>query len=291
MHIRDIFRRGPILALAALLTLAAAPRPAAANTLAQLRILGYFGSLTNATIHIELLDNDKPGTVRNFIRLIESGAFTNMVLHRLEPGFVMQGGAYRAALDYTSLEGIPNFGNITNEYTTGPILSNVRGTLSMAKLDGDPDSASSSFFINLGDNSLNLDNQNGGFTVFARVVRDDFGLIDFWNSLSVGVGLVNLGFDPFKALPVNYAGTTGPTFGQLIYCDITLLKVEVEPASPGMRISWNSALGMTNLVEYATTFSPPNWKALSTNIGTGARLSVTDPVAATTSRFYRVRVR
>lgn len=291
MHLRNIFRAGLVLVWTALLALAAGPTPAAANTLAQLRILGYGGSLSNATLQVELLDNDKPGTVRNFVRLIDSGAFTNMFLHRLDPGFVMQGGAFRATLDYSAFEGVPNFGTITNEYTTGPILSNVRGTLSMAKLDGDPDSASSSFFINLGDNSLNLDNQNGGFTVFARVLRDDAGLIDFWNGLYEGYGLVNLGSDPFKELPVNYVGTGGPTFGQLIYCDITLLQVQVEPASPGMRISWNSALGMTNLVEYATTFSPPNWTPLSTNIGTGARLSVTDPVAATTSRFYRVRVR
>jgi peptidyl-prolyl cis-trans isomerase A (cyclophilin A) len=40
----------------------------------------------------------------------------------------------------------------------------------MAKLGGDPHSATSQFFINLDDNSANLDVQNGGFTVFARVL-------------------------------------------------------------------------------------------------------------------------
>lgn len=45
----------------------------------------------------------------------------------------------------------------------------------MAKQGGDPDSATSQWFFNLGDNSANLDNQNGGFTVFGKVA-DDAGL-------------------------------------------------------------------------------------------------------------------
>ena len=39
----------------------------------------------------------------------------------------------------------------------------------MAKVGGDPDSATSQWFVNLSDNSGNLDNQNGGFTVFGQV--------------------------------------------------------------------------------------------------------------------------
>ena len=50
-------------------------------------------------------------------------------------------------------------------------MSNLRGTIAMAKLGGDPDSATSEFFFNLADNSENLDNQNGGFTVFAQVIN------------------------------------------------------------------------------------------------------------------------
>ena len=50
-------------------------------------------------------------------------------------------------------------------------MSNLRGTIAMAKFGSDPDSATSQWFINLADNSANLDEQNGGFTVFATVVQ------------------------------------------------------------------------------------------------------------------------
>jgi hypothetical protein len=42
----------------------------------------------------------------------------------------------------------------------------------MAKLGGDPNSATNQFFFNLNDNSQNLDNQNGGFTVFAGLLNN-----------------------------------------------------------------------------------------------------------------------
>ena len=54
---------------------------------------------------------------------------------------------------------------VTNE----PVYSNVRGTIAMAKLGNDPNSATSQWFINLANNAANLDDQNGGFTVFGEV--------------------------------------------------------------------------------------------------------------------------
>lgn len=51
---------------------------------------------------------------------------------------------------------------------------NVMGTLAMAKLGGNPDSATSQFFINLVDNDANLDMQNGGFTTFGQILSQSF---------------------------------------------------------------------------------------------------------------------
>lgn len=61
---------------------------------------------------------------------------------------------------------------------------NVERSIAMAKLDGDPDSATSQFFINLADNSENLDNQNGGFAAFGRIATDAA-----WNVVQMIVGL------------------------------------------------------------------------------------------------------
>jgi len=72
----------------------------------------------------------------------------------------------------------------------------------MAKLGNDPNSATSQWFFNLNDNSANLDNQNGGFTVFGQVLsQDDLNTVDAIASLPVvDASVVN---PAFNTLPVN----------------------------------------------------------------------------------------
>ena len=48
----------------------------------------------------------------------------------------------------------------------------------MAKIDGDPNSATSQWFFNLADNSASLDSLNGGFTVFGEVINNGMQVID-----------------------------------------------------------------------------------------------------------------
>ncbi len=258
---------------------------ARANTLAQLRITGY---AITAHLEVELFDHEKPLTVANFVRLVETGAYSRMFFHRLVPGFVIQGGGYRANETYTMVEGVPHFGPITNEFDTGPLRSNVRGTLAMAKLPGDPDSATSQFFINLADNSAILDGQNGGFTVFGRVISDPQGVLDFWNTLSHGFGIVNVG-SPFDNLPVNYVGyEQNPTFAHLIYCEVSLLRVTVSNAPDARVLSWPTAMGLTNHLEAADSPAGP-WTPLWSGTSTNPVITFTDTNSAP-ARFYRVRV-
>ena len=47
----------------------------------------------------------------------------------------------------------------------------------------------------------------------------------------------------------------------------------------GKQISWNSATGLTNIVEYTTNL-PPVWNTLVTTNGTGAQMTVTDNAVA-----------
>jgi cyclophilin family peptidyl-prolyl cis-trans isomerase len=103
-----------------------------------------------------------PQTVANFLGYLNRGDFLNTIFHRSIPGFIIQAGAFRA--DATAST-VPTQPPVVNE----PNITNLRGTIAMAKLGGNPDSATNQFFVNLADNSSNLDNQNEGFTVFGRV--------------------------------------------------------------------------------------------------------------------------
>ena len=119
----------------------------------------------------ELYSNMAPLTVQNFLQYMNDGDYQGVLFHRSVPGFVVQAGGYRAvAGDY---ESIPRDATISNE----PCLSNTRGTLAMARLGGDPDSASSEWFVNLVDNFF-LDATDGvGFTAFGRV-REGMAVAD-----------------------------------------------------------------------------------------------------------------
>jgi len=138
-------------------------------------------------IDIQLLDQDAPGTVENFLHYVNDGLYDKSFFHRLAPGFVLQGGGFALYPDgqadiYPVQDGdrtlwmgrIPTQDPIANEFGR----SNTRGTVAMAKLGGDPDSATSQFFFNLADNSSNLDNQNGGFTVFGIVLGAGMDIVD-----------------------------------------------------------------------------------------------------------------
>lgn len=122
-------------------------------------------------VQIDLLEGDAPNTVANFMSYVNARAYRHSIIHRVTPGFVVQGGGYR--FNGHNIVQIPAGDPIANEAN----LSNVRGTLSMAKLSGDPDSATIEWFINLADNT-NLDSSNGGYTVFGRVLGDGMDIID-----------------------------------------------------------------------------------------------------------------
>jgi cyclophilin family peptidyl-prolyl cis-trans isomerase len=131
---------------------------------------------TLGIIDIQLFDGAAPLTVANFLKYVDSGAYTNSFIHRNVPGFVLQGGGYTWNSTTNSVNVITTNPAVTNEYSA--TRSNLRGTVAMAKTPGDPDSATNQWFINLGNNSANLDNQNGGFTVFGQVTDASMAVVD-----------------------------------------------------------------------------------------------------------------
>jgi peptidyl-prolyl cis-trans isomerase A (cyclophilin A) len=124
-------------------------------------------------IQVNLFDETTPASVANFLDYVNSGAYANNVVHRVEPGFVAQAGGFQYNKQIP-LDAVPAGIPVVNE----PELSNVRGTIAMAKQGGDPNSATSQWFFNLSNNSGNLDAQNGGFTVFGQVISDGMQVVD-----------------------------------------------------------------------------------------------------------------
>jgi peptidylprolyl isomerase/peptidyl-prolyl cis-trans isomerase B (cyclophilin B) len=100
-----------------------------------------------------------PKTVENFISLAKKGFYDGLTFHRVEPGFVVQGGDPNG-----NGSGGPGY-TIKAEFNDHP---HVRGTVAMARTN-DPDSAGSQFYICLGTASF-LDHK---YTVFGQVIEGD----------------------------------------------------------------------------------------------------------------------
>lgn len=141
------------------------------NSNAQATIVEF--QTNHGNFRVNLFDQATPQTVENFLGYVDTGAYQNTIIHRSVEDFIIQGGAY-VFPDQLPLTEVASNGPILNE----PVYSNVRGTIAMAKLDGDPNSASSQWFFNVEDNSTSLDPQNGGFTVFGQVIDDGMEVID-----------------------------------------------------------------------------------------------------------------
>ena len=125
---------------------------------------------TMGPITIELDRARAPITVDNFLKYVDKGFYDGVVFHRVvnkpEVGLIMiQGGGFTEANNVISEKLKEARPPIKNESGNG--LSNVRGSIAMARTR-DPNSATSQFFINLGDNSR-LDNYGGGYCAFGKV--------------------------------------------------------------------------------------------------------------------------
>ena len=164
-------------------------------------------------VEIELFDDETPATVANFLKYVNDGAYAKSFIHRSDPGFVEQGGGF-SFIDGAPVA-IPTNPPVINE----PGISNLRGTVAMAKVSGDPNSATSQWFFNLADNSANLDNTNGGFTVFGQVVGNGMDVIDQIAALQVWNAGAPLGELPL----IDYSGTGPVTEDHMVMIDIEVV--------------------------------------------------------------------
>ena len=163
-------------------------------------------TLGSGRLQVLLYDQEgkgAPKTSANLQAYLTANRYTNTFIHRAVPGFVLQGGANNVVTtgQGTSLPGVATFAAVVNEYSAG--RSNLRGTIAMAKLGSNPNSATSQWFWSLADNSANLDNQNGGFTVFGRLLgASDLATLDAMAAIQVTNATSSLQSATFSALPL-----------------------------------------------------------------------------------------
>ncbi len=136
-------------------------------------------STTMGDFSVELLDEAAPQTVANFLSYVVRNDYNGTYLHRVVNDFVVQGGGYRFQ-PFVGPVDVPSDPPVVNEYNT----SNVRGTLAMAKLPGDENSATNQWYVNLDDNT-ELDTDNGGYTVFGNVLGEGMVVMDAIDDLPV----------------------------------------------------------------------------------------------------------
>ncbi len=191
-----------------------------------------------------------PATVTNFLNYVNAGKYNESFFHRAPSNSVVQGGGFNVNASTGAITSVVTSAAVQNE----PGISNLRGTVAMAKLDNMPDSATSQFFVNLGNNASNLDNQDGGFTVFGRVPTAGMAVLDAINLLQrkVPAYTVPVGGIPttFSDLPLN---ATAPLPALL---DATqLVKISTVATTPVLSYtvqSQNIAVATASVVATAT---------------------------------------
>jgi peptidyl-prolyl cis-trans isomerase A (cyclophilin A) len=177
----------------AMLLVAFSPRGAQGGTLISM-------NTNQGQILIDLFTDFVPTTTNNFLTYIDTGAYTGTVIHRADTGLgVLQGGGYR----WTGANPvhIGTFAPIALEYAR----ANTRGTISMARTQV-LNSATSEWFINTDDNTVDLGQGNGGgYAVFGWVVGPGMSVVDQIMGMSKSNSIL-IGNYPFTP-----PGPPGPT--------------------------------------------------------------------------------
>jgi peptidyl-prolyl cis-trans isomerase A (cyclophilin A) len=133
---------------------ATTPAPAA-----QVRVVTSMGNFI-----IELNAERAPLTVPHFLKYVDQGHYTGTIFHRVISNFVIQGGGFDKDYKPTSA---PT--KVVNESGNG--LTNVRGTVGMARGE-EPHGSDVQFYVNLYDNeALDPNQTRWGYAVFGKVVQ------------------------------------------------------------------------------------------------------------------------
>lgn len=121
---------------------------------------------SRGAITIELDPVKAPISTENFLSYVRAGGYDGTIFHRVISTFMIQGGGFTAQMEKRTTNA-----PIKNEWQNG--LKNTRGAVAMARLGGDPNSATNQFFINVVDNPF-LDRpqpDGAAYAVFGKVTQ------------------------------------------------------------------------------------------------------------------------
>ncbi len=164
---------------------------------------------TRGSVVIELFPRRAPISAENFLRYTRAHAYDGVVFHRIED-YLCVTGRLRGGYNNEPLVLTQQFPPIKSESGNG--LQNLRGTVQLPHLDGDPDSATGDFCFNYKDNFY-LDwkgpsPDQAGYCVFGQVVRG-FEVLDGMRGIpdptaeqlrQWGSGYTHMKRDPVKVL-------------------------------------------------------------------------------------------
>jgi len=140
----------------------------------QVRVTTNLGSFV-----IELYADRSPITVAVFLRYVNAGQYTQTLLHRVIPGFLIQGGGFSATDEATK----PAATAVPNESGNG--LQNKRGMVGLARAES-PHTGNCQFFVNLADNpELDPLPVRWGYAVFGHVI-DGMDVVDKIGAVPTG---------------------------------------------------------------------------------------------------------
>ena len=181
-----------LFALTLMLGALAAPYTALAATSTGKKMTTVVITTSKGVIEVELDAAKAPKSVENFLKYVDKKHYDGTIFHRVISGFMIQGGGFKQ--DMTQK---PTDAPIAIESMNG--LKNKRGTIAMART-GDPNSATSQFFINHADNVFldyrDMSMQGIGYAVFGTVTKG-LDVVDAIASVATG----NKG--PFQNVPNN----------------------------------------------------------------------------------------
>lgn len=136
-----------------------------ANSNDKQKFLYFQMSTSMGDIFLELNNELAPISTANFLAYTEAGFYDGTIFHRVISNFMIQGGGYDVSMTKKAI--MPG---IENEWANG--LSNVRGSVAVARFGSQANSGTSQFFINTSDNAfLDQPRDGSGYAVFGRIVK------------------------------------------------------------------------------------------------------------------------